>query len=105
VASTTIGKIEQSKPFLMAMIAPLGLLGLVPLIGKKRKRLRMYLVLAAMLTLGAAIAGCSGGGSTPSGDATTMPPAGAQGFVVTAAGSSSSGNVSHQLQLTIIITN
>jgi hypothetical protein len=105
VASTIIGKIEQSKPFLMAMVAPLGLLGLLPIIGKKRKRLRMYLVLAAMLTMGAAIAGCSGGGSTPSGGATTTPPAGTQSFVVTAAGSSSSGNVSHQLQLTIIITN
>ena len=104
VASTITGKLEQNKSLVVAMIAPLGLLGLLPIIGKKRKRLRMYLVLAAMLTMGAAIAGCSGGGSSSSG-ATTTPPAGTQSFVVTAAGSSSSGNVSHQLQLTIIITN
>ena len=64
VAPTITGKLEQNKPFVVAMIAPLGLLGLLPIIGKKRKRLRMYLVLAAMLTMGAAIAGCSGGSST-----------------------------------------
>ena len=104
VAPTITGKLEQNKPLVVAMIAPLGLLGLLPIIGKKRKRLRMYLVLAAMLTMGAAIAGCSGGSSSSTG-ATITPPAGTQSFVVTAAGSSSSGNVSHQLQLTIIITN
>jgi len=99
--ASTIGMLEQSSPVLMAMIAPLGLLGLLPLVGKNRKRLRLYLgIVALALTAAGAITGCSSAGSSAN-----LPPAGTQTFTVTAAGSSSSGTISHQLQLTINITN
>ena len=106
MVGATTGMLERRSPVLLAMAMPLGLLGFLPMIGRNRKRLRLWIVLAALtLTLGGAIAGCSSSGSSSSSGATTTPPAGAQSFTVTASGSSSSGTTSHQLQLTINIKN
>ena len=45
--------LEGSRPVLLAMIAPLGLLGCLPLAGKKRKRLRLYLGIVALALVAA----------------------------------------------------
>jgi hypothetical protein len=96
--ASTIGMLEQRSPVVLAMAMPLSLLGLLPLVGKMRKRLRLYLgIVALALTFAGAITGC-----TSPGGSTNLPPAGTQTFTVTAAGS---GNISHQLQLTITVTN
>jgi hypothetical protein len=98
------GMLERRGPVMLAIAMPLGLLGLLPFVGKNRKRLRLCLAIVGLaLTLGGAIAGCSSAGSSTA--TSNLPPVGAQSFAVTAAGSSSSGTTSHQLQLTINITN
>jgi len=92
VAKTT-SMLQRSSPAILAMAMPLGLLGLLPLVGKKRKHLRLYLgIVALALTVGGAVAGCS---------SASLPPPGTQSFTVTA----SSGAISHQLHLSINLTN
>jgi hypothetical protein len=95
VAKTTTTA-QQTKTFILAMVAPIGLLALLPMVGTTRKRLWAALLLAMFaFTAAGMIAGCGGGSAN-------LPPVGSQNFFVTAAGS---GNISHQLQLTIDITN
>ena len=102
--ASTISRLELQRPFLLAMAIPLGLLGLLPVTGGKRKRLRFYLgIVLLAITAAGVVAGCSSsGGSSPT---SSLPPAGNQSFTVSASGSSSTGTISHQLQLTIDITN
>ncbi len=92
--ASTVAMLERNHSAMLAMAMPLGLLGLLPFVDKSRKRLRLYLgIIALALTVGGGIAGCSSG--------PLLPPAGTQTFTVMA----SSGTISHQLHLTITITN
>jgi hypothetical protein len=97
VASTT-SMLQRSSPVMLAMAIPLGLLGFLPLVGKNRKRLRLYLgIFALALTAAGAITGC-----TSSSNTTNLPPAGIQTIVLNATGN---GGVVHALNLKINITN
>ena len=59
-----IAMLDLHRPFLAAMAMPLGLLAVLPIVGRKRKRLRLCIVFAALtITLGGAIAGCSSSNS------------------------------------------
>jgi hypothetical protein len=94
---TTFGSIKLG-PIALAMMAPLGLLGLLPFVSKNRKRLRLYLgIVALALTVASVITGC-----TSAGNPSNLPPAGAQTIVVNA---TSNGGVVHPLNLIINITN
>jgi len=101
--ASTVSSLRTGAPVMWAMIGPLGLLAFLPLIGRDRRRLRRALgTYALVFLLAGLIAGCSGSSPAPM---AKLPPAGKQTITVTASGSSPSGNVSHQLQLTITVTN
>ena len=98
VVASTISMLEGSRPVLLAMIAPLGLLGFLPLAGKNRKRLRLYLgIVALALVAAGAITGCTSSSTT-----SNLPPAGPQAIVVNA---TANGGIAHSLNLIINITN
>jgi hypothetical protein len=95
--ASTIGMLERSSPVMLAMAMPLGLLGFLPFVGKKRKRLRLYLgIVALSLTAAGAITGCASASSS-----SNLPPAGTQNVTVTGG----SGGISHKIQLAIMISN
>ncbi len=103
--AAAIGMLQRGRPFLWAMLMPMGLLGFLPLAGGRRKHLRSYLMLLALCCALAALGAGCGGGSVNSSASSNLPPAGTQTFAVTAASSASTGSISHQVQLTITITN
>ncbi len=97
VANTSV-LLQRSSPVLLAMAMPLGLLGFLPLVGKNRKRLRLFLgIVALSLTAAGAITGCTSSSSSSA----NLPPSGPQIVKV----NGGSGTILHEVDVNIIITN
>lgn len=112
VVSSAAQERRRGSAMVAAILTSFVMAGCLPIVIRKRNLVRSCLLFVALsIVLGAGLAGCaSGGGSMSSGQTNPPPPppnSGSQNvtLTVTAAGSSSSGAISHQVQVTIQITN
>ncbi len=106
-AASSLAAPQRRGPNLLETAVPVCLLGCLPIIAACRKRVRSYILLAVLAAASAvAIAGCRAGGVSSGGGTAPPSPSGQQTFVtVTTTGSSPSGTIFHQLQVTITVTN
>jgi hypothetical protein len=103
--ASSIGEVGESRAFVAVVIMPFGLLGFILIAPGNRRRLWLRAKLtAAVLFLVGLMASCGGSGSAM-GNGTTLPPAGAHTVTISASGSSPSGKITHQLKLTVTVTN
>jgi hypothetical protein len=91
--AATLSKLNGNGSLVFAVVLPVGMLGVLPMLGRNRnRRFRSLILLVIAFVVAGGMVGC----------AAQLPPAGTQTITLISTGS---GGLSHQLPLQITITN